>query len=84
MDAISVNLLRKAEILQTLSEELNLNVPPMTEISMDIKEMAPNYGYTGILVLLLEVSNWSFIEKTSVKQSMKHKCVHIFRCPFCT
>ena len=37
---------------------VNLNVPAMTRISMDMKEMPPSYGYTHILVILCEVSNF--------------------------
>ena len=29
-------------------------------------------------------TDWSFVEKTSVKQGLNAKCVQIFRCPFCT
>ena len=36
----------------------NLNVPAMTKISMDIKQMLVNKGYSHILVLLCEVINY--------------------------
>ena len=36
-------------------KRLNLNVPAMTEISMDIKQMPVNKSYSHILVLLCEV-----------------------------
>ena len=39
-------------------KRVNLNVPAMTRISMDMKEMPPSYGYTHILVILCEVSNF--------------------------
>ena len=37
---------------------LNINTPAMTRISMDIKQMPVNKGYSHILVLLCEVSNY--------------------------
>ena len=37
---------------------INLNVPAMTKISMDIKQMPVNKGYSHILVLLCEVTNY--------------------------
>ena len=39
-------------------KRLNLNVPAMTKISMDIKQMPVNKGYSHILVLLCEVTNY--------------------------
>ena len=38
-------------------KRINLNVPAMTKISMDIKQMPVNKGYSHILVLLCEVTN---------------------------
>ena len=35
-----------------------LNIPAMTKISMDIKQMSVNKGYSHILVLLCEVTNF--------------------------
>ena len=37
---------------------MNINVPAMTKLSIDIKQMPPNHGYSHILVLLCEVSNY--------------------------
>ena len=37
---------------------MNINTPAMTRISMDIKQMPINRGYSHILVLLCEVSNY--------------------------
>ena len=37
--------------------KINLTVPAMTKISMDIKQMPVNKGYSHILVLLCEVTN---------------------------
>ena len=37
---------------------MNINTPAMTRISMDIKQMPVNRGYSHILVLLCEVSNY--------------------------
>ena len=36
-------------------KRINLNVPAMTKISMDIKQMPVNKGYSHILVLLCEL-----------------------------
>ena len=43
---------------QPHQKRINLYVPPMTKISMDSKEMSSNYGYSRILVLLCEISNF--------------------------
>ena len=39
-------------------KRMNKNTPAMTRISMDIKQMPVNRGYSHILVLLCEVSNY--------------------------
>ena len=39
-------------------KRINLSVPAMTKISMDIKQMPVNKGYSHILVLLCEVTNY--------------------------
>ena len=39
-------------------KRINLNVPMMTKISMDIKQVPVNKGYSHILVLLCEVTNY--------------------------
>ena len=39
-------------------KRINLNVPAMRHISMDMKQMPPCNGYTHILVLLCEVSHY--------------------------
>ena len=39
-------------------KRINLNVPAITKISMDIKQMPVNKGYSHILVLLCEVTNY--------------------------
>ena len=39
-------------------KRINLNVPAMTKILMDIKQMPVNKGYSHILVLLCEVTNY--------------------------
>ena len=41
-----------------LKKRVNINVPAMTKISLDIKHMLASYGYSYILVLLCEVSNY--------------------------
>ena len=41
-----------------LQKRVNLNIPAMTKISMDMKQMPPSNGYTHILVILCEVSNF--------------------------
>ena len=39
-------------------KRMNINIPAMTRISMDIKQMPINRGYSHILVLSCEVSNY--------------------------
>ena len=39
-------------------KRINLNIPAMRCISMDMKQMPPYHGYTHILVLLCEVSHY--------------------------
>ena len=39
-------------------KRMNINTPAMTRISMDIKQMPVNRGYSHTLVLLCEVSNY--------------------------
>ena len=39
-------------------KRINLNVPAMTKISMDIEQMPVNKGYSHILVLLCEATNY--------------------------
>ena len=39
-------------------KRININVPAMTKLSMDIKHMLASHGYMHILVLLCEVSNF--------------------------
>ena len=41
-----------------LRKIVNINVPAMTKISMDIKHMPASHAYSYILVLLCEVSNY--------------------------
>ena len=52
-------LFKKGKDLKRLYQKrINLNVPAMTKISMDIKQMPANKGYSHILVLLCEVTNY--------------------------
>ena len=46
------------EFKKPYQKRINLNVPAMTKISMDIKQMPVNKGYSHILVLLCEVTNY--------------------------
>ena len=39
-------------------KRVNINVPAMTKISMDIKHIHASHGYSYSLVLLCEVSNY--------------------------
>ena len=41
-----------------LQKRININVPTMTKISMHIKHMPASHGYSYILVLLCEVSEY--------------------------
>ena len=52
-------MLKKGKNLQRpYQKRVNINTPTMTRISMDIKQMPVNRGYSHILVLLCEVSNY--------------------------
>ena len=52
-------LFKKGKDFKRLYQKrINLNVPAMTKISMDIKQMPVNKGYSHILVLLCEVTNY--------------------------
>ena len=42
-------------------KRMNINVPAMTRLSMDIKQMTVNGGYSHILVLLCEVTNFMVV-----------------------
>ena len=46
------------EFKRPYQKGINLNVPAMTRISMDKKQMPVNKGYSHILVLLCEVTNY--------------------------
>ena len=46
------------DIKRPYQKRINLNVPAMTKVSMDIKQMPVNKGYSHILVLLCEVTNY--------------------------
>ena len=52
-------LLKKGkDFKRPYQKRINLNVPAMTKISMDIKQMPVNRGYSHILVLVCEVANY--------------------------
>ena len=52
-------LFKKGENFQRpLQKRMNINVPAMMKLSIDIKHMPPNHGYSHILVLLCEVSHY--------------------------
>ena len=52
-------MLKKGKNFQRpYQKRMNINTPAMTRISMDIKQMPVNRGYSHILVLLCEVSNY--------------------------
>ena len=53
-------------------KRINLNVPAMTKISMDIKQMPTNKGYSHILVLLCEVTNYMVALPLNVNQNSPH------------
>ena len=46
------------DLKRPYQKRINPNVPAMTKISMDIKQMPANKGYSHILVLLCEVTNY--------------------------
>ena len=49
---------KSKDLKRPYQKRINLNVPAMTKISMDIKQMPANKGYSHILVLLCEVTNY--------------------------
>ena len=49
------------DLKRPYQKRINLNVPAMTKISMDIKQMPANKGYPHILVLLCEVTNYMVV-----------------------
>ena len=52
-------MFKKGKNFQRLYQKrMNINTPALTRISMDIKKMPVNRGYSHILVLLCEVSNY--------------------------
>ena len=52
-------MLKKGKNFQRPYQKImNINTPAMTRTSMDIKQMPANRGYSHILVLLCEVSNY--------------------------
>ena len=52
-------MFKKGENFQRpYQKRMNINTPAMTRINMDIKQMPVNRGYSHILVLLCEVSNY--------------------------
>ena len=50
-------------------KHINLNIPAMRYISMDMKQMPPCHGYTHILVLLCKVSHYMVITPTFYQSS---------------
>ena len=46
------------DLKRPYQKRINLNVPAMTKISMNIKQIPANKGYSHILVLLCEVTNY--------------------------
>ena len=48
----------RQEFQRPFKKTININILGLTKISMDMKQMPPNHGYTHILVLLCEVSNY--------------------------
>ena len=52
------NVQEGKSFLRPYQKRMNINIPAMTRISMDIKQMPVNRGYSHILVLLCEVSSY--------------------------
>ena len=48
---------RSPSFKRSFQKRINLDVPTMTKISMDIKQMSPSRCYSFILVILFEVIN---------------------------
>ena len=51
-------LFKKGKNFQRPQKRMNINVPAMMKLSIDIKQMPPSHGYSHILVLLCEVSHY--------------------------
>ena len=49
------------DLKRPYQKRINLNVPDMTKISMDIKQMPANKGYSHILMLLCEITNYMVV-----------------------
>ena len=58
-----------------LQKRANINVPTLTKMSMDIKHIPASHGYSYILVLLCEVSNYMVVFPLhSTKTPIFYKC----------
>ena len=66
-------LFKKSKNFQRpFQKENKHNILAMTKISMDMKQMPPNHGYTHILVLLCEVSNYMVALPATLNQNTSH------------
>ena len=56
---LTCQMFKKGKTFQRpYQKHINLNIPAVRHISMDMKQMPPCHGYTHILVLLCEVSHY--------------------------
>ena len=51
-------MFKKGNFQRPYQKRMNINTPAMTRINMDIKQIPVNRGYSHIMVLLCEVSNY--------------------------
>ena len=62
---------------RSYQKRVSLSVPPMTKISMDIKDMPPNHGYTHTFVLLCEVSG--FLVALPLHSTRTQQIIEVFQ-----
>ena len=57
-------------IQRPFQKRININVPALCKISMDIKHMPPSQGYSFVLVMICEVSNFLVVSPLKSAQTI--------------
>ena len=57
-------------IKRPFQKRININVPALCKISMDIKHMPPSQGYSFVLVMICEVSNFLVVSPLRSAQTI--------------
>ena len=57
-------------IKRPFQKRININVPALCKISMDIKHMPPSQGYSFVLVMICEVSNFLVVSPLKSAQTI--------------